>query len=135
MDIVYTIGLFVLSTRHAVMVRRRQCWHFRSFIKSGCLAEVITTRVSASLVEELYQGTLCRMAIVSNRIRLSRAACQGHLLLEHGRIDDNVHPVETMRFVDGLMKANKSFDLLFVPNMFHGESGEHDDYPVRRHCY
>ena len=57
---------------------------------------------------------------------------QGHLLLEHGDIDDNVHPVETIRFVDALMKANKNFDMLFVPNMFHGESGEHALYLVRR---
>ena len=57
---------------------------------------------------------------------------QGHLLLEHGDIDDNVHPVETMRFVDALMKANKNFDMLLVPNMFHGESGEHATYLVRR---
>jgi dipeptidyl aminopeptidase/acylaminoacyl peptidase len=57
---------------------------------------------------------------------------QGHLLVEHGDIDDNVHPVETIRFVDALMKANKNFDMLFVPNMFHGESGEHALYLVRR---
>jgi hypothetical protein len=43
-----------------------------------------------------------------------------------------VHPVETLRFVDALMKANKNFDMLFVPNMFHGESGEHQHYLVRR---
>lgn len=47
---------------------------------------------------------------------------QGHLLLEHGDIDDNVHPVETMRFADALIKANKNFDMLFVPNMYHGEA-------------
>jgi dipeptidyl aminopeptidase/acylaminoacyl peptidase len=57
---------------------------------------------------------------------------KGHLLIEHGDIDDNVHPVETMRFVDALMKANKDFDMLLVPNMFHGESGEHALYLVRR---
>lgn len=57
---------------------------------------------------------------------------QGHLLLEHGDIDDNVHPVETMRFADALMKSNKNFDMLLVPNMYHGESGEHADYLVRR---
>jgi hypothetical protein len=34
-----------------------------------------------------------------------------------------------MRFVDALMKANKSFDMLFVPNMAHGER---NDYLVRR---
>jgi len=57
---------------------------------------------------------------------------QGRLLLEHGDIDDNVHPVETMRFADALMKANKNFDMLLVPNMYHGESGEHAEYLVRR---
>ena len=54
---------------------------------------------------------------------------QGHLLLEHGDIDDNVHPVETMRFVDALIKANKTFDMLLVPNMYHGES---NGYLARR---
>ncbi|MFI5069526.1 MAG: DPP IV N-terminal domain-containing protein [Terriglobales bacterium] len=57
---------------------------------------------------------------------------QGHLLIEHGDIDDNVHPVETMRFADALMKANENFDMLFVPNMYHGESGDHALYLVRR---
>ena len=54
---------------------------------------------------------------------------KGHLLIEHGDIDDNVHPVETMRFADALMKANKSFDMLFVPNMYHGENS---NYLTRR---
>jgi dipeptidyl-peptidase-4 len=57
---------------------------------------------------------------------------QGHLLLEHGDIDDNVHPVETMRLADALMSANKSFDMLIVPNMYHGESGVHATYLARR---
>jgi hypothetical protein len=30
------------------------------------------------------------------------------------------------------MKANKDFDMLFVPNMYHGESGPHAAYLVRR---
>jgi fermentation-respiration switch protein FrsA (DUF1100 family) len=55
---------------------------------------------------------------------------EGHLLLEHGDVDDNVHPVETLRFVDALIKANKNFDMLFVPNMYHGEGG--NPYLVRR---
>jgi dipeptidyl-peptidase-4 len=57
---------------------------------------------------------------------------QGHLLLEHGDVDDNVHPVETMRLADALMSANKSFDMLIVPNMYHGESGVHAAYLARR---
>ncbi|HJT71358.1 MAG TPA: DPP IV N-terminal domain-containing protein [Terriglobales bacterium] len=57
---------------------------------------------------------------------------KGHLLLIHGDIDNNVHPVETMRLVDALMAANKNFDMLFVPNMLHGDSGPHAHYVTRR---
>jgi dipeptidyl-peptidase 4 len=57
---------------------------------------------------------------------------KGHLLLIHGDIDNNVHPVETMRFVDALMSANKTFDMLFVPNMLHGDTGPHALYVTRR---
>jgi len=57
---------------------------------------------------------------------------KGHLLLIHGDIDNNVHPVETMRLVDALMAANKNFDMLFVPNMLHGDSGPHALYVTRR---
>lgn len=38
----------------------------------------------------------------------------------------------TMRFAGALMKANKNFNMPFVPNMYHGESGPHPAYLVRR---
>jgi dipeptidyl-peptidase 4 len=44
---------------------------------------------------------------------------EGKLLLVHGEMDDNVTPHSTMRFVDALIKANKDFDLLIVPNADH----------------
>jgi dipeptidyl-peptidase 4 len=53
------------------------------------------------------------------------------LLIEHGVFDDNVHPVETVRLVDALMRANKGFDML-VRNLFQGKSGEHARGLVRR---
>lgn len=89
-------------------------------------------RLDKAWWNELYQGYPIQddYAAQSNVTMASRL--QGHLLLEHGDIDENVHPVETMRFVDALMKANKNFDMLLVPNMFHGESGEHRLYLVRR---
>jgi dipeptidyl-peptidase 4 len=40
---------------------------------------------------------------------------KGHLLLVHGEIDNNVHPANTMRLADALIKANKRFDLLIIP--------------------
>ncbi|MBD0288813.1 MAG: DPP IV N-terminal domain-containing protein, partial [Flavisolibacter sp.] len=40
---------------------------------------------------------------------------KGHLLLFHGDIDNNVHPANTIRMVNALIKANKRFDLMILP--------------------
>jgi dipeptidyl-peptidase-4 len=89
-------------------------------------------RLDKAWWNEAYQGYPVEddYAAQSNVTMAERL--NGHLLLEHGDVDDNVHPVETLRFVDALMKANKNFDMLFVPNMFHGESGEHALYLAKR---
>ncbi len=44
---------------------------------------------------------------------------KGHLLLIHGDMDNNVHPGNTLRVADALMKANKRFDLMIVPGQRH----------------
>ena len=44
---------------------------------------------------------------------------KGHLLLIHGDMDDNVHPGNTLRVADALIKANKRFDLMIVPGQGH----------------
>lgn len=44
---------------------------------------------------------------------------QGKLFLIHGDADDNAVPHGTMRLVDALIRANKDFDLLIVPNAGH----------------
>jgi len=48
------------------------------------------------------------------------ANLKGNLLLVHGEIDNNVHPANTMRLVDALIKENKRFDLLIIPGARHG---------------
>jgi dipeptidyl-peptidase-4 len=55
---------------------------------------------------------------------------KGKLLLAHGTMDDNVPPYSTLLVVDALMKANKDFDLLLLPNRTHGYTLE--PYMVRR---
>lgn len=45
---------------------------------------------------------------------------KGHLLLIHGDIDNNVHPGNTLRVVEALIRANKRFDLLILPEQRHG---------------
>jgi dipeptidyl-peptidase-4 len=49
---------------------------------------------------------------------------KGHLLLAHGTLDDNVPPNNTLLVVDELIKANKDFDLLLLPNQHHGYGSE-----------
>jgi dipeptidyl-peptidase 4 len=55
---------------------------------------------------------------------------KGHLLLAHGTMDDNVPPSNTMLVVNELIKANKDFDLLLLPNRTHRFANE--PYMVRR---
>jgi dipeptidyl-peptidase 4 len=55
---------------------------------------------------------------------------KGHLLLAHGTMDNNVPPYNTMLVVNELIKANKDFDLLLLPNRNHGFGNE--PYMVRR---
>ena len=56
---------------------------------------------------------------------------KGHLMLTHGTMDDNVPMNNTLLVVDALIKANKSFDLLMIPNAHHGY-GEASQYVMRR---
>ncbi|HUS87289.1 MAG TPA: DPP IV N-terminal domain-containing protein [Bacteroidales bacterium] len=44
---------------------------------------------------------------------------KGHLLLVHGDIDNNVHPGNSIRVVDALIKANKRFDFMIMPGQSH----------------
>jgi dipeptidyl aminopeptidase/acylaminoacyl peptidase len=55
---------------------------------------------------------------------------KGKLLLAHGTMDSNVPPYNTLLVVDELIKANKDFDLLMLPNRNHGFGNE--PYMVRR---
>ena len=52
---------------------------------------------------------------------------KGHLLLVHGDMDDNVHPANTIRVVDALIRANKRFEMLYLPGQRHG-FGDMDEY-------
>jgi dipeptidyl aminopeptidase/acylaminoacyl peptidase len=56
---------------------------------------------------------------------------KGRLMLAHGTLDDNVPLGETMLVVDALIKANKDFDLLIIPNVHHGY-GKATPYTMRR---
>jgi len=44
---------------------------------------------------------------------------EGYLLLVTGDVDDNVHPGNTLRVMDALIKANKRFDFMILPGQRH----------------
>ena len=44
---------------------------------------------------------------------------EGKLMLIHGELDDNVHPGNTMRIADELIRLDKDFDMLIIPNRHH----------------
>ena len=52
---------------------------------------------------------------------------KGRLLLVTGDIDDNVHPSNTYRVVNALIRANKRFDMLVLPGQRHG-FGDMNEY-------
>jgi dipeptidyl aminopeptidase/acylaminoacyl peptidase len=52
---------------------------------------------------------------------------KGHLMLVHGDIDNNVHPGNTMRVVEALIRAGKRFDMLMLPTQRHG-FGDMNEY-------
>jgi dipeptidyl aminopeptidase/acylaminoacyl peptidase len=87
-------------------------------------------RLDKAWWNELYQGYPMGEDYVAQSNVTLAGKLEGKLLLVHGDVDENVNPVETMRFADALMKANKNFDMLLVPNMYHGEG--RNTYVMRR---
>lgn len=66
------------------------------------------------------QADTMRFSIrVPTNIELARNL-KGKLLLTTGDMDNNVHPGNTVRLVDALIKANKRFDYMVFPGQPHG---------------
>ena len=85
---------------------------------------------------ERYQGLVTRGADGNDNYAVEANEefaknLQGHLMLAHGTMDTNVPPYQTMLVADALIKANKDFDLLMLPNQNHGY-GSASTYMMRR---
>jgi dipeptidyl aminopeptidase/acylaminoacyl peptidase len=64
-------------------------------------------------VEISFKGAVEKNQDLANNLK-------GHLLLVTGDIDDNVHPGNTLRVADALIKANKRFGFMMLPGQRHG---------------
>jgi dipeptidyl-peptidase 4 len=85
---------------------------------------------------ERYQGLLVRNPDGTDNydIEANQSLAKnlkGKLLLAHGTMDNNVPPDNTLLVADALIKANKDFDLLMIPNAGHGY-GSASNYMMRR---
>ena len=56
---------------------------------------------------------------------------RGRLMLAYGDMDENALPSVTLQLADALIRANKTFDLLYLPNRTH-EFFRNDPYYTRR---
>ncbi|MEO8811021.1 MAG: DPP IV N-terminal domain-containing protein [Rhodanobacter sp.] len=56
---------------------------------------------------------------------------KGHLMLTYGTLDDNVPPSNTLLVVEALIKANRDFDMIAIPDVHHGYA-EATPYITRR---
>jgi dienelactone hydrolase len=85
---------------------------------------------------ERYQGLVVRNAdgtdgYEAEANQLHAKNLKGRLFLAHGTMDTNVPPYQTLMVADALIKANKDFDLLMLPNQNHG-FGDASAYMMRR---
>ncbi len=59
------------------------------------------------------------------------ARLKGKLLLAYAGLDENAYPAEAARMINALIEANKSFDLIYIPNGAHSAFSS-DPYYIRR---
>lgn len=84
---------------------------------------------------EKYQGLLKENPDGSDNYdnqanHLLASNLKGKLLLMYGTLDDNVHPNANLLLIDELIKHNKQFDLLVLPNRNHSFFNE--PYVIKR---
>lgn len=67
-----------------------------------------------------------------NALDITRMAdrLKGNLMIVSGTLDENVPSHQAFRLVDALTRANKPYDLLFLPNRTHARAGE--GYTIKR---
>jgi dipeptidyl aminopeptidase/acylaminoacyl peptidase len=79
---------------------------------------------------EKYQGPVSGRNYDNQDNTLLAKNLKGKLLLAYGDMDDNVNPSLSIRLIDALIKANRDFDVLVMPNRNHTFSI--DPYFVRK---
>jgi dipeptidyl-peptidase-4 len=93
-----------------------------SAYKLGIIGAPVTSfALYDSIYTERYMGLLPdnREGYASTNLAASAKDFSGRALIMHGMADDNVHPQNTVQFIDALQKAGKDFDLRLYPGSDH----------------
>lgn len=79
-----------------------------------------------------HRGNPTESPVNWSKLDITRLAdrLQGHLMLVYGDMDENVPSHQAFRLIDALIRANKSYDLLYVPNRTHAVIGQ--PYVIKR---
>lgn len=96
-----------------------------SEIHHGVEGKTTTIPADSASGDSTYTKTTFESQIETN-IDLAENL-KGHLLLVHGAVDDNVHPANTIRLANALIKNDKQFDMMMLPGQRHG-FGEYSPY-------
>jgi dipeptidyl-peptidase-4 len=80
-----------------------------------------------------YRGTPDETPANWNKLDVTRLANQlaGHLLIIYADMDENALPNQAFLMVDALTRANKPYDLIYLPNRTH-RAGANDGYTIKR---
>ena len=93
-------------------------------------APVTDWRLYDSIYTERYMGLPSENAAGYDATSVLKAAkdLHGKVLLFHGTLDDNVHPQNTIQFLDALQKAGFTADTVLLPGSTHGPSAPQHVY-------
>lgn len=85
-------------------------------------APVTDYRLYDSIYTERFMGLPKDNPAGYDGTSLMKAAknLEGHMLLFHGTLDDNVHPQNMIQFIDALQQAGKDHELVLLPGSGHG---------------
>jgi dipeptidyl aminopeptidase/acylaminoacyl peptidase len=80
-----------------------------------------------------YRGTPDETPRNWDKLDVTRLADRltGHLLVIYADMDEDALPNQAFRMVDALTRANKPFDLIYLPNRTH-RGGANDGYTIKR---
>ena len=93
-------------------------------------APVTDWRLYDSIYTERYMGLPSENAAGYDATSVLKAAqnLHGKILLLHGTLDDNVHPQNTIQFLDALQKAGFTAETVLLPGSAHGPSAPQHVY-------